>query len=140
MGYARSLNYPGRFEFNLLRAEVIEQSNTVTEQDGRQVDPDFVQQAQLQALLCDTRAAYTDILIPCGFLCLTNGAFNAIRDESEGRPFLDPFLWDGMSDDKTRSTAWGVATPRIGDVEHPPSRHHRPKRGPFLSKEFGAGA
>ena len=136
----RSLDHPGAFQFNGYCAQVVEQSDTVTQQDGREIDVDFVEQPGLDALLCDTRAAYGDIRAPCCFLCLANGAFNTVGDEGERRSFLEPLLWGGMRDDKTRSTSWGVATPRMGDVEHPPPRHHCSDCRPFLPKEVGTGA
>src|SRR5215207_6164933 len=88
----RSLDHPGVFQFNRCCAEVVEQSDTCTEQDRRKIDVNFVKQARFDALLRDTRARYGNILVPCGLLCLTNGAFNTIGDEGERRSFLEPFL------------------------------------------------
>ena len=133
------LNHPGAFQLNWRNAQVVEQSDTVTEQDGHQVDLYFVKQLGLEALLHDIRARYGDILVPCGFLCLTNGTFNAICDEGEGRSFLDPFLWDGMGNDKIWSTPRRFAAPSAGDIEGPPSCHRRPYRRPGYPKKLGAG-
>src|SRR5439155_15955431 len=108
-------DHPRAFERDRRGAQVLEQADAVAEQDGHQVDPDLVKQPGLEALLHDVRAADGDILVPGGFLCLTNGALHAVGDEGEGRSFPDPFLWGGMGDDETRSPPRWVAMPRIGD-------------------------
>jgi len=84
----RRFYHPGAFQLNWRNAQVVEQSDTSTKQDGRPVDLYFVKQPGLEALLPDIRARYGHILIPYGFLCLTNDSFNAIGDEGEGRSFL----------------------------------------------------
>ena len=45
MGYPRRLDHPGAGEFNWLSAQVLEQSDTVTQQDGHQVDGYFVKKS-----------------------------------------------------------------------------------------------
>ena len=85
---ASSLDHPGAFQINTTRSEIVEQPDSCPKQDRHQIDMDFIQQSGLDALLGDSRAGYGDVLVPCGLLCLTNGAFNAIGDEGEGRSFL----------------------------------------------------
>src|SRR5262245_62594932 len=112
----RVFDEPYAFQFNWLGTEMVEQSDTLSEQDRRQVDMDFVEQPGLEALLRETRGGYRHILVACGLLCLTNGAFNAVGDECERRSLLDPFLWDGMGNNKTRRMG-RIAAPGPGDVE-----------------------
>src|SRR5512145_2862866 len=100
--YAGGLDRSDAFQFDWLCTQVVEQPDTITKQDRRHVNIYFVHQSRLEALLQDTGGAYDDILVPRGFLGLTNGAFNAIRDKGERRSFVDPFLRDGMGNNKTR--------------------------------------
>ncbi len=81
----RGLDEPYAFQFDWLSTQMLEQSDTRSEQDRRQVDMDFVEQPGLEALLRDTRRGYRHMLVACGLLCLTNGAFNAVSDECEWR-------------------------------------------------------
>jgi len=129
------LDEPYAFQFNWLSAEMLEQSDAITEQDRRQVDMYFVEQPGLEALLRDTRGGDGHILVACGLLCLTNGAFHAVGHEGERRTLLDPFLWDGVGDNKTRGMG-RIAAPGFGDIEHSPSCQHgiawHPLPGPPL--------
>ncbi len=113
MCYARSLDHSGAFQFNWLSAEMLEQSDALSQQDGHQIDGYFVKQSHFYALLHDLRGGYDDILIPCCMFCLANGTFNAICDEGERRSSLDPFLWDAMGNNKARY----VTTRRISGLQ-----------------------
>src|SRR5215207_5243249 len=117
---------------------MVEQSDTVSEQDGRQVDLYFVKESRVDALLRDAGGAYTDGLVACYRFRLLYGAFDAVRDERERRSFVNPFLWERMGNNKDRYVHGVPATPRIGYVERPPSRHQRPYRLHLL-KDLGAG-
>src|SRR6266498_2946840 len=117
MGYPRRLDHPRAFQFNWFSAEMLEQSDTLSKQDGHQIDGYFVKKPGCEALLHDLRGGYGDILISCCIFCLPNGAFNAIGDEGEWRSFRDPFLWDAMGNNKTRCKGV-IAAPGAGDIEH----------------------
>src|SRR5215207_10630192 len=117
---------------------MVEQSDTVSEQDGHQVDLYFVEQSRSDALLRDTGGAYTDGLVACYCFRLLYGAFDAVRDERERRSFVNPFLRERMGNDKDRYVHGVPATPRICYVERPPSRHQRSYRLHLL-KDLGAG-
>jgi hypothetical protein len=119
MSHVRGLDYPRAFQLDRLCTKMVEQSNTVLQQDGRQVDVHFVKESRLDALLCDTGGAYT------GFLRLFNRAFDSVRNERERRSFVDPFLWNRMGNDEDRYVRGMSATPRVGDIERPASRHQR---------------
>jgi hypothetical protein len=139
MGYTRGLDHPRAFQLNWLGAQVVEQSDTTTEQDGHQVDMDFVKQSGLEALLGDAGGAYRDTLVPCNLPGLLNGAFYAVGDESERRSFLDPFLRNGMGNHDDWYVHRVSAMPRIGDVKCPASCHQSPDCiGGFFEKP-GAG-
>ena len=83
MCHTRGLDHPGAFQFNWFCAQVVEISDTLSEQDGHQVDAYFVNQPGLDALLHNIRAVYRDILVAGDRSGLFNGAFNAVRDERE---------------------------------------------------------
>src|SRR5262249_43814023 len=133
----RCLDEPYAFQFDWLSTQMLEQSDTRSEQDRRQVDMNFVEQPGLETLLRDTRGGDGHILVPCGLLRLTNRAFNAVGDERERRIAADPFLWGTMGDNKTRGMRW-IAAPGLCDVEHSPSYHHCPCRSQRLLNQFGA--
>jgi hypothetical protein len=84
VGYAGRLDHSYAFQFNWLDIQMIEQSDTLSEQEGRDINVDFVHQARIEALLQDTGSTYDDILVACGLPGLTNGAFNPIGDKGEG--------------------------------------------------------
>jgi hypothetical protein len=106
---------------------MLEQSDTPSEQDGHQVDVYLVEQLSLDTLLRDIRGSYGDVvLVTCDRSCLLDGALDTIRNERERRSFVDPSLGDRVGDDEGRYTQEGSATPPIGDVESPPSRHEHP--------------
>src|SRR5258706_14129445 len=73
---------------------MVEQSDARAEQDGHQVDMDFLKQSGFEALLHNRRGGYRDTLVACNRFCLFNGAFNTVGDEGERPSFLDPF-WRG---------------------------------------------
>jgi hypothetical protein len=63
----RRIDHPGSFEFDLLSLEVIEQPDTVTEQQRRDVNLELVQKSSPDELLNGIRAAAdADILGTCG--------------------------------------------------------------------------
>lgn len=136
---SRPLNHPDIFQLDGFSPQMLEQWDTLSKQDGCQVDINLVDKTSLEALLQDIRAKYVDILIPCDSLGLANGAFNAVGDERERRAWLDPFLWDGMGDDKIRSTPGRFATPRTRNIKGSPSRHGRPYCFGSFQKMLGAG-
>ena len=80
---ARPFDHPSAFKINTTRPKIVEQPDPGPSRTGT-IDIDFVQQSGPDALLGDSRAGYGDVLVPCGVLRLTNGAFNAIGDEGEG--------------------------------------------------------
>ena len=100
MGDAGSLDRVYAFQFELLRFQMIEQPDAATEQDGRDVDIDFINELGLEGLLQDTGSGDDNIFVSRCFLGLTNCAFNTIRNKGERRAFFDPFLRDGMGNNK----------------------------------------
>jgi hypothetical protein len=69
---ARRLCHSGAFQFNLLGADMLEQSDTFTEEHRHKVNQYFVQQSRSYALLSDIRAAqHIDIFSPAAaFACV----------------------------------------------------------------------
>src|SRR5919206_2901013 len=115
---------------------MLEQSDTVPEQDGRQVDVYLVKKSRSDALLRDAHGPNSDVLVARDHFRLLYGAFDAVRDERERRSFVDPFLWDRVGDDEGGYAQGGSATPPIGDVERPPSGYKRPHLAVRLLKEL----
>src|SRR5829696_7899683 len=83
---------------------------------------DLIHQTCIEALLEDTGRTDHNIFIACSFLCLANGTLHPIGDKSERRSFVDPFLGDVMSDDKSRRSGW-MSTPGVGDIKGLASPH-----------------
>jgi hypothetical protein len=59
--YRGGLDHPHAFQVDRLRTRMIEQSDTASEQNRRQVNLYFVKNSRLDALLRDAGGAYTDI-------------------------------------------------------------------------------
>src|SRR5919112_1235690 len=117
---------------------MLEQSDTPSEQDGHQIDVYLVKKSGPYRLLRDASRAYSDVLVLRDRFRLLDGALDAIRDERERRSFVGPFLGDRVGDDEGRYAQGGSATPPVGDVERPPSRHKRPHLAVRLPEELGA--
>src|SRR3712207_3391750 len=111
------------------RAQVLEQPDAVPEQDGRQVDVYLVEEPRPEALLREACGANGDVPVSRYLLRLLDGALDAVRDERERGPLVDPFLRDRVGYDEGRYAQGRVAAPPVGDVEGPPPRHERPHPG-----------
>ena len=102
MRYPGGLYHPRAFQVDWPCTQMVEQPDTVPEQDGYQVDVYLVKKPRFDALLRDARGAYSDVHVARYCSCLLDGAFDAIRNESERRSFVDPFLRDRMGDNEGR--------------------------------------
>src|SRR5919202_6712058 len=98
----------------------------------------LVKKSRSDALPGDARGAHSDVLVARGRFRLLYGAFDAVRDERERRSFVDPFLWDRVGDDEGGYAQGRSATPPVGDVERPPSRHERPHLALCASRRSSA--
>src|SRR5215213_8266597 len=122
--YPRGLDYPRALQPDGLGPQqMLEQSDTPSEQDGHQIDVYLVKKFGPYALLRDASSAYGDVLVLRDRFRLLDGALDAVRDERQRRSFVEPFLGDRVGDDEGRYTQGGSAAPPMGDVERPPSRH-----------------
>jgi hypothetical protein len=92
VGYVRRLDHLRTLQFDRPRAQVVEQSDTPSEQDGHKVYVYLVEKSRLEALLHDARGAHGDVLLARDRSRLLYGAFDAVGDERERRSFVDPFL------------------------------------------------
>src|SRR5439155_7130283 len=88
VGDGGGLDHPGALQFALI-AEVLEQPHSVAQEHGDEVDLQFVEEAGLQVLLSDMRAAgHPDVLLAgCRFGLLERG-LDAVGDEGERGPAL----------------------------------------------------
>src|SRR5688572_19279274 len=102
MSYLWSLYISYTFEIDRAGAKVVKHAYTTTDQDRCDIDSNFVNEAGLDGLLQDAGRADHDILISSGLLRLTDRTFHTIRDKSERRTRLDPFLRDVVGDDECR--------------------------------------
>src|SRR5690349_16414821 len=92
------------FQGNGCSLEMFKQADTITEQEGDQVDMDFVEQSSVETLLYNRRRNDCDVFAACDYFCLFNGAFKAVGDEGH-RPFLlDPFRPGSMG----HHNDWGI--------------------------------
>jgi len=86
-----ALNHLHLFKFNQPAPKVVEQADTVAEQDGHQMNPYLVQQSRSDVLLSHVRAAHhIDVLLTGHRFRLFESAFDAIGHEGEGR--CSPFM------------------------------------------------
>ncbi len=112
-------------------------ADAAPEQDGHQVDVDLVQESRSDALLHDARGAHPDVLVASDRFGLLQGALQSVGDEGERRSFVDPLWWDRAADNKDRHIQGVVATPPMGEVEGPSTKHQRPGRFARLAEELG---
>src|SRR5215208_5878764 len=85
------IDYSAVFQFDLLLTNMLEQSDSFTEQDGYQMNLYLVEKSSFKILLSDIRTSSDhDVSVACGRLCLLKSAFNTIRDKDESLcPFGD---------------------------------------------------
>lgn len=114
------------FKFDVLRACVLEQSDSVTEQYGGEMDLQFVDQSSFYALPDGVRTAYNPyVLVFCGCSCLLKGALDAIGDEREGRSSLpDSGLSRMVGEDEYRCAKRRRIRPRHLSLAEYPAAHH----------------
>src|SRR5712692_5600484 len=111
------------FQCNGCYLEMFKQADTITKQEGNQVDVDFVEQSSVEALLHNRRGSYHDFFDACHHFCLFNSALDAVGDESHRPSLLDPFRWGAMGHDNDRCTHGMVASPSIGELVQSASSH-----------------
>jgi hypothetical protein len=83
MGHARDLLSTREFELAWRDAQMIEEPDATTQEDGNEVNADLVQQTRLDELLGNVRAGDADILVAGGRLHLGKRALDPIVDEDE---------------------------------------------------------
>src|SRR5512133_3535777 len=126
MRHPSALDHPRALQVDRPGAEVVEQSDAAPEQDGHQIDVDLVQESRSEALLHDARSAHADVLVAGDRFGLLEGALESVGDERERRPFVDPRWWDRAGHYKDRHIQGVFATPPMGEVEGPSTKHQRP--------------
>src|SRR5215216_3032337 len=78
MRYPRGLYHPRALQLDRLCAQMLEQSDTVPEQEGYQVYVYLVKESRPDALLRDTGGAHSDVLVPRDRFRLLYGAFDSV--------------------------------------------------------------
>jgi hypothetical protein len=86
MRHPSALDHPRALQVNRPGAEVVEQADAASEQDGHQVDVDLVQEPRPEALLHDAGGAHAHVLIAGNRFGLLEGAFQAVGDDLNGDP------------------------------------------------------
>jgi hypothetical protein len=86
----------------------------------------LIEEPGLYALLHDARGTHADVLVTCNRLRLVQGAFESVGDERERRSFVDPVLWNRSGNNKDRYVQGVFATPPMGKVKCPSTKHQRP--------------
>ena len=90
---------------------MVEQSDTFTEQHGREVNLYFVKQPSLYVLLgVICTAQHQDVLVTYDCFCLPQGAFDTVSHAGRRRCSLGYLLWNLMTKDKYWHSANGMAT------------------------------
>ena len=84
--YPGALDHPGALQFDLPRAQALEQTDAVPQQHGHQVYVYLVEEFDPDALLRDTGGTHGDVLIALDRPRSLDGALDAVRDERERRP------------------------------------------------------
>src|SRR3954462_7611625 len=97
----------------------------------------LVEKSRSDALLHQVRTDHADVLVTCYRFRLRYSAFEAVPDERKRRSFVNPLLRNRMGKNKDWYPQRMSATPPIGEVECPPSRHQSPCRCTRLSKVLG---
>ncbi len=100
MGYVGGLYHLRALQFDRSRAQVVEQPDALSKQDGYQVYVYLVKKSRPNALLHDAGGGHGDVLLARDRFRLLDGAFDSVRDERERRSFVDPFLGDRVGDDE----------------------------------------
>jgi hypothetical protein len=80
---ASALDHLGDLRLDRLRAQVVEQPDTVPEQHGNQVCVYLVEKPCSDALLRDARGTHGDDLVAGCRFRLLDGALDAVRNERE---------------------------------------------------------
>src|SRR5215208_1389334 len=98
---------------------------------------DLVQESRSDALLHDARGAHADVLVTGDRLRLLQGALESVGDKPERRPLVDPRWWGRAADNKDRHIQGVFATPPMGEVKGPSTKHQGPGRFAGLAQEVG---
>src|SRR5881628_3513566 len=83
----------------------------------------LVEESRSDALLHQIRTDHADVLVTCSRFRLRYSAFEAVPHERKRRSFVNPLLRNRMGKNKDRYAQRMSATPPMGEVECPPSRH-----------------
>src|SRR5919206_150699 len=87
--------------------------------------------------LHQVRTDHANVLVGRGRFRLRYSAFEAIPNEGKRGPFVNPLWRNRMGKNKDRYAQRMSATPPIGEVECPPSRHQSPGRCTRFPKILG---
>src|SRR5215216_4782684 len=119
---------------------MLEQSPTVAEQYGYEVNLHSVKQPGTQVLLNYIRTTrYRDILLTCGRPCLFEGAFDTVGDEGERRCSLNQLLLPAMSEHEARHAKGRVIPPPVCNIEHSSADHDCPDILECFVENIGIG-
>ncbi len=107
---------------------MLEQSDTITDQYGHEVNLYFVKKSSLYVLLSGIRAHQSDIFVTCGCFGLFKGAFDTVSDEGKRRSsFLGQLFSSIMRKYKTRHLKGRVIVPRpLPNAERSSAHHNCP--------------
>jgi hypothetical protein len=137
MGNVGCINYPCAFKLNRCAAEIVKQANSFTKEDGYKMDMDFIQQAELKALLCNIRSGDSYIFTISRRFGLCNRTLDAIRDKDKGRVCSGPLFGNRVGNNKARNAHRVLTAPSLGIIKGSASCYvcAELKR---LTNEFGA--
>src|SRR5688500_7123297 len=129
MGYRRSLDQSCSLQFELLIAEIVEQSAAIAEQDGYKMNLYLVEQPEFQELLNDARTGRNQyVFVTRRSSGLFSGACDAVTHKGKRRAsFLDQFFPTAMREHEHGFVEWRVIAPmRFSEIKHAPAHQHGP--------------
>ena len=120
-----SVDDPGEFEFDVVGAQMVEESPALAEQDGDDVDLHLVEQAGAQTVLGGIGAVQHHVAITRRGLGLGDGRFDAVGHVRDRRRAGRWVLGRLMGWDEDRHSIVMITVPVPGDVEGPTANEDR---------------
>ena len=117
--------------------EMVEESNSGAKKNGRNVDGDFVEEANIQELLDGVCAVDPNGFPGGGGFGLLHGACDAVGHEVDRRVGSRPSGGDLVGHYECWSPGV-ISVPAMGDLKRPATGEHGTKFGPETAKVLGA--
>jgi hypothetical protein len=117
IGQLPRLSDHGLLEFDLLTSGMVEEADSVTQQDGGDLDENFVEESLVQALTSDAGAKEADVPVACSRLGSCNGVFDSVVNERSRHPG-GKRRWNLVGEDEEGSVPRSSVDPRAISIFH----------------------